>query len=193
MTFNESGLDFEFDDSWVVKKYDDHRFYKRLSGVGLKAVDFIGIWKEEILVLIEVKNYKIRYQDLKQLPIQNILNDPDQLSIAIINKVEDSLSAIDAIHTAYCRKWWYRLFLPFINLFKKSSADWPFWTMVHNLIDKEQEIWVVFWLESEFKQDALRKNLEITISKGLDEFTDKVFVSNINQHPFTTSIKVSFK
>ena len=192
MTFNESGLEFEFDDSWVVKKYDDHRFYKRLSGAGLKAVDFIGIWKGEILALIEVKNYKIRFQDLKQLPIQNILNDPDQLARAIIKKVEDSLKAIDAIHGAYCRKWWYRLFLPFINLFKKSSADWPFWTTVHNLINDEKEIWVVFWLESEFEQETLRKNLDLTISKGLDEFTDKTFVAEIDHHPFATSIKVRF-
>ena len=74
MTYQESGLEFNFDNNWVLKKYDSHPFYKSLSGANLKAVDFIGIWKNEILVLIEVKNYKIRYSALKKSPIQFFLS-----------------------------------------------------------------------------------------------------------------------
>ena len=42
-TFTESGLCFTFSKRWKVLKYDEHRFYRYLSGSGFKGVDFIGM------------------------------------------------------------------------------------------------------------------------------------------------------
>ena len=61
-TFIESGLTFSFSKRWKVLKYDKHRFYRYLSGSGFKGVDFIGVLDEKQLVLIEVKNYKDRFE-----------------------------------------------------------------------------------------------------------------------------------
>ena len=190
MTDQESGLEFNFDKSWVLKKYDEHPFYKSLSGASQKAVDFIGIWNNEILVLIEIKNYKIRYSDLKASPIENILNEPEQFTSSIIQKVEDSLKAIDAINIYYNRQFWYRLFLPIIRLFKKSSADWPFWTQVYDIIDSEREVWVVLWFETEDQQEQLRQNIKVRIKEGLDEFTDQIMICHQEEHPFGDTLQV---
>ena len=39
--FIESDLQFYFPDHWAVREYDNHRFYKNLSGLGLKGLDFL--------------------------------------------------------------------------------------------------------------------------------------------------------
>ncbi|NJK82806.1 MAG: hypothetical protein HC912_02335 [Saprospiraceae bacterium] len=39
------------------QKYDQHHYYKGMSGVGLSAVDFIALPKEGLMLFIEVKNY----------------------------------------------------------------------------------------------------------------------------------------
>ncbi|NNE29048.1 MAG: hypothetical protein HKN16_05405, partial [Saprospiraceae bacterium] len=58
MIFSESGLQFQFSNDWTVIKYDDHKFFRYLSGEGLKGVDFLGFTSEGGLFLMEVKNYR---------------------------------------------------------------------------------------------------------------------------------------
>ena len=59
-TFEEAKLRFVFDDSWSVIKYDDHRDYReRISRLdGTKAVDFVAVYANEMLYLIEVKDFE---------------------------------------------------------------------------------------------------------------------------------------
>jgi len=67
MQLKESALLFDFEETdWIVKKYDDHRYYKSLSGAGLKGVDFIGIFQQEKVVFIEVKNFRAKHPTRKE-------------------------------------------------------------------------------------------------------------------------------
>jgi len=95
--FQESGLTFQFNEDWVVNKYDEHRYFRRLAGEGLKGVDFLGIYKKEELVLIEVKNYRIRYKEKPPTAIYNIIENPEILAEKIQKKAEDTLKAIRRI------------------------------------------------------------------------------------------------
>ncbi len=59
-TIVEGHLRFQFDDSWFAIKYDDHRDYRerieRLDGT--KAVDFVAVYMNAQLFLIEVKDFR---------------------------------------------------------------------------------------------------------------------------------------
>jgi len=56
MIFKESDLTFNFSQKeWEIIRYDTHRYYKILSGAGLKGVDFLGIYQKNKVVFFEVK------------------------------------------------------------------------------------------------------------------------------------------
>ena len=78
--FEESDLVFHFNQDWVVRKYDEHRFYKTISGLGMKGVDFIGIFKAEQVVFIEIKNYRIRYEGKTLQPLYDVFDAPGNLA-----------------------------------------------------------------------------------------------------------------
>lgn len=190
MTFTESGLHFTFDDSWIIQQYDAHRFYKGLSGAGLKAVDFLGIWEQNKVVLFEVKNYRWRNDKQREMPIQVILDNPGALADTISRKVEDTLRAIDTIHSYYSRKWWFRPALMLARNQKKNTAEWFFWHRLYELINREEEVWIIFWMETEQARSILREELASSIKKGVDEISSRVFIANRQQHPFGKSLTV---
>lgn len=144
--FEESGLIFRFPKDWIVFKYDEHRFYRYVSGSGLKGVDFIGV-HEEKLFLIEVKNYKDRVKLDTYDPMENLLNSAKAQGERYVRKLKDSLKLLDVIQQYYLRKWWYRkIYLPFLRKTKiKSELD--FWTKVTALKDQPRQVTFVLWLE----------------------------------------------
>lgn len=152
-TYFESGLQFIFDKKWRVKKYDEHRFYRALSGAGLKGLDFIGLLNQEQLVLIEVKNYKIRFP-AKPPPIkEKILGAAPTLVETMTYKIEDTFLAVDTIIKYYRRRWWY---VPFLKLFDYLpisyllSYEWAYWTHLQRLIlFQKNQVELVLWLEME--------------------------------------------
>ncbi|MBR9920060.1 MAG: hypothetical protein GYB31_04415 [Bacteroidetes bacterium] len=143
--FEESGLRFEFSDQWVVRKYDSHNYYRGLSSVGMKAVDFIGIFQEKA-VLIEVKNYG------QQSPLKaiEILNNPDSFIEHMLQKVEDTRVGIRAIHGYFMRNWWYRKLYPRLlrlPLRRWNRASWVFWAQLYHLVWEAEDLEVIFWFE----------------------------------------------
>lgn len=144
--FVESGLSFRFPEDWVVFKYDEHRFYRYVSGSGLKGVDFIGIRGEE-LYLIEVKNYVERVSLDTYDPVENLLNKAKEEAGRYLRKLEDSLSLLNVIQQYYQRKWWYRkIYLPF--LWKNViSSELSFWTKATTLKDRPECVTFLLWLE----------------------------------------------
>ncbi len=62
MRFEESKLLFDFSDlSWnYLMQYDQETDFDKIQNaiLGTKAVDFIGIFKENTLCIIEVKNFR---------------------------------------------------------------------------------------------------------------------------------------
>jgi len=150
--FIESGLTFSFSKRWNVLKYDEHRFYRYLSGSGFKGVDFIGILDEKQFALIEVKNYKDRYILDKFDPTEGLINDPVAYAKKYAQKFNDTFQLIGIIRKYYKRKWWFRntrkLLLRIIPKRVLLQFDWGFWNIVIQLIDeKKEKVFIILWLE----------------------------------------------
>ena len=61
--FIEGSLVFQFDPLFDVRKYDGHEDYRQISHAGLKAVDFLAVWRIVEVVIMEVKDFKNRRPD----------------------------------------------------------------------------------------------------------------------------------
>ena len=149
-TFSESEIRFKFPDDWFVFKYDEHRFYRYLSGEGLKGVDFIAIHQER-LILIEVKSYAIRFKKENYDPMSELLSDPSSYAKKYLRKFEDTFRLLDIIDQYYNRKWWYRkLFQPLKSYFSQKyilKTETGFWSKAIEILKKEEAIKLVLWLE----------------------------------------------
>ncbi len=150
--FTESGLAFSFSDRWKVLKYDEHRFYRYLSGSGFKGVDFIGILDEKQLALIEVKNYKDRYSLDESDPTEELIADSGAYAEKYAQKFQDTFQLIGIIRKYYKRRWWFKtlrkLILQHIPRRLLLRFDWGFWNIVIQLIDeKKEKVLLVLWLE----------------------------------------------
>lgn len=155
MVYQESGLEFCFDDSWHVQAYDKHRFYQGLSGKGLSGVDFIGL-HEGRLYLFEVKNYRRRQVWQTANPFDQIRAAPEGLAQAISKKVSDTLLGIDAIGQYYHRKLLFRWLEPWLLSHIPADWEWAFWARVYALAANPRHITIVLWLETERPQRELR-------------------------------------
>ncbi|MEO0788588.1 MAG: hypothetical protein AAFY36_08005 [Bacteroidota bacterium] len=127
--FIESDLPFSFPPDHWVRAFDEHRFYKAISGQGLKAVDFAVLPPSGPLQLIEVKNYHPRL-DAEGSPYPVTPPTADQLVHQLLDKYEDSQRIIRIVNSYYQRKWHYRTQLRLANYFPSpwSDTDLIFWT-----------------------------------------------------------------
>lgn len=141
-TFEESGLTFHFEKDWIVIKYDEHRFYRYLSGRGLKGVDFIHVINFEKLVLTEVKNFNDRFEKDNINPTETFLNNLDRFFNAFVSKFNHTLKAIRIVHSYYKRKWWFRnLAMPLTKIFHPrfwTKFEWGRWYLMYILMKKNQ-------------------------------------------------------
>lgn len=190
MTFTESDLTFNFNKEWVVHRFDTHIYYQGLSGVGLKGVDFIGIWKNKTLVFFEIKNYRKRFLQQKIVPIRSIQKSPENLAKTIAQKMEDTILAIEVIHKYFLRKWWYRVLRPLLFQFPILPFEWTFWSKAYQLIKKPDSCFAVLWIELEEKDTDLIQILQHSLEKYLKESALKVQVTHQNQNPFQDSLVV---
>ncbi len=198
-TFKESDLLFEFNDQWLIKKYDDHPFFRAFSGHGYKGVDFIGLKGENELVLMEVKNYQVR---IPEESILITLNNPQRISDAFIKKIEDSLSGINAISRYYKKKWWYNLAQTLYSFFsnkyfhKQAAGFWPRVQYLNNSL--EHKVWILLWMETEteyenFSAKEIKKTIQ-TIEQSIQDYFQGedaiVKVVNMQSNPFSNSLIV---
>lgn len=199
--FRESGLVFQFDNHWVIEKYDTHRFYKTLSGAGLKGVDFLGFYEEK-LILIEVKNYRIRYHDKPPVAIYNILENPDLLKEKVRRKAKDTIQALRVINKYYERKTFPRLFKPIYQLLKNTRfyTKTPlFWQDAFEAVQTGNYS-LVLWLETqaEYPDFSAQKVQEFhtklragAAQKESQSFT--ILSLQQKKHTFQTSLKVEIE
>lgn len=148
-SFKESDMEFNFGADWLVKKYDEHDYFKLLSGHGLKGVDFIGIYKNESLFLIEVKNYRKRSYSPVDPDWSALQDDSPALGAQLHSKVEDSLKLIRIVNKYLSTRWWFKVAYYIRRVFKKESIqkDWHFWTKVGELVQEPENVNPVLWLE----------------------------------------------
>lgn len=151
--FTESDIEFTFGTDWIVKKYDDHAYFKILSGHGLKGVDFIGIYKNESLYLIEVKNYHKRSYSPVGPDLSDLEGVNPLLGLNVHGKMEDSLRLIRIVNQYLVTRWWFKIAFFFRNTFnnKGISKDWHFWSRAGELSKDAQSVFPVLWLEVDSK------------------------------------------
>jgi len=119
----ESNYKFEFDNRWHILKYDDHPYYRIVSGRSFSGIDFA-----DHLYLIEVKNFY-------QYDNDGEIVDLKEFVLEMKEKILDSIDLIDIIRKYHQRKWSYRLFMKLVNRFPGLNQDWWFWTRMHALVD----------------------------------------------------------
>jgi hypothetical protein len=191
MSYVESDLFFDFPKHWIVKKYDQHPFYKGMSGVGLSAVDFIVVTQEDAILLIEVKNYC--HRPASQLFHINALlrNHEEGLAYSFIQKLEETITGINAIATYCSKSAWYRAWY---ILLKKVGAkyfllsnDRLCWLWLNEQIQQTPEkIVPILWLE--LPDHLAQYQIELQASIVAQMRASKYAVPQIwnlsNHHPF---------
>lgn len=157
--FKEGYLAFDFGPRWQVIKLDEHRHYReRLDKVtGTKAVDFIAIFDQKELYLIEVKDFRRdRIANKERL-------SSGALAIELAQKVRDSLACIiSANHTS------------------SRPEEWRLYAKL--LCNAKRRIKVVLWLEHDLPPHppARKKMLQSVrpnvFRRKLTWLTNRVFV-----------------
>lgn len=190
MTFTESDICFRFGPQWVVCRYDTHRYYRGWSGVGLKGVDFIGILEEETLVVMEVKNFRIRPAGNRGHTLDALLAHPGKLTEAFGNKIADTFTAIDAVRRYVQRRWWRRLALRWWHSRRSPrSSEAAFWARICALAENPDKCIAVLWLESEALDSGFRTRIGNQLSEELADISRRVYVVDTRSNPFAESLE----
>jgi len=140
-TFSEGGYQISFDDRWDVFKYDEHKYYKIVSGRSFSGVDIAGIYNETDVYFIELKNF---YQHTNN----GVIADYDNFLLEIREKYLDTLDLIQIIHKYHTRQWMYRRFYPIVERFPKLYRNWWLWTRMYQLCLDKQNVHFVLLIES---------------------------------------------
>ena len=113
--FTERDVNVLFDVDWRVIKLDEHRYYKRLSGQGIRGVDFMSVHPIFGLVLIELKSYTNGENSI-----------PEGLDGVMLEKQKDTLRLIRIINSYYQRQFYFRL-LKKMNWNYLYPDEWKIW------------------------------------------------------------------
>lgn len=190
MTFHESGLVFHFSDNWLVRKFDSHTFYRGLSGVGFKAVDFLVLPPSGPLLLLEVKNYFNRDPRVNAPVRPEHLPIPEELAKKLHEKSMDTLEAINTIHQYYQRKWSYRLLLPWLLRLRWKNSDWIFWTLAYQRAHVDRTARFVCWIEVDDGQTEWAEALNEALLSFPFESPFEPLLIGTKHNPFYPEIRV---
>ncbi len=188
--FQEGDLSFSFAPShWAVKKYDDHPYFQGFSGVGLKGVDFIAIFENKKVLLIEVKNYQVKNEVIRAKEVANSLGDPDKIAAAVAQKFEDTLAGIKAIHTYYQRK--NKQTWQWLKRWQKPDQEALFWQQVCDLVVEKGAMTKVLWLAFDPQDKPAIDAVAQTLLKKTKDLPGACQVFNHGNHPFGDLLKTS--
>ncbi len=194
-TFIESNFVFEFGKTWSVISFDQHKYFKMLSGHGLSGVDFVAFSKEEVL-LIEVKNYKRRPQSPKPPDISDLLGNPPPLAHAFQEKIQDSLQIFRVIEAYFQRKWWFSGYKKLVGIWKGFQFLHPdvyFWIQLFEQICKqENSTTAILFLEVESQYPELNPDelhqMQLQLQREMELFAPKLNIQSKILHLSTSSI-----
>ncbi|MEZ4993931.1 MAG: hypothetical protein R2824_26135 [Saprospiraceae bacterium] len=189
MTFEESGLRFSFASNWVVKKYDEHPYFRALSGNGLKGVDFIAIRDQRELIFIEVKNYRTRYNAKMNVSFDVNVKPAPELAFELKRKLEDTLLAIDAVLQYYHRSWWFRRFRGMWMRWPFLQHNRAFWTLADSLVQYHLHYVVWLALDRDDPEDY-EEQLIAELAKFDLHILDQMSVTNTSEPIFKEEVIV---
>lgn len=175
MKFKESDIEFEFGRDCLVKKFDEHRYYNILSGSGLKGVDFIVIYKNEFLYLIEVKNYKKRSFSPVAPDVSDLLGDPCPLVDQFVEKIQDSITLINVVKKYLAKKWWFGLTEWIKKMLPEDyslNRDMDFWLKAKAIIENDKsKLQTMLIIDFDEKYESLSSaeiaQLKFSLSKNI--------------------------
>lgn len=189
-------LTFEFSDKWKPLKYDEQLFYNKLRGQSLKAVDFIALSTDRLL-LMEVKyvtatdeNSRLRFDadaDKDKLEEIKALLSPKQRNSVIINSVRPYI--VDEV-TKKVKDTVFGLFASYRN---KEIVLSPYAQSLFT--SNNQPILVLLFLErnpelnpeEDFKKSA--SNLRLKIAQRL-RFLGNIEVDVVNSLTLPSKLEI---
>lgn len=172
-SFSESGLLFDFEDSWNLIKYDTHRYYLTLSGRSFSGVDFAGFHNDN-LYLIEVKNFYQYNQN-------GVIKDVEAFSIEVAEKIKDTIRLIELIHKYHTRKWMYRLLFPVVRRFPRWNNDWLFWTAMARNISEGKNTHFVLYILADHSVRLIRHNIKEALEDDVGEYVKLIIINKENE------------
>lgn len=126
MKYIEGFQEIVFPDEWDTIKLDDHPYYRKISGRGLKSVDFMAIHEDWGLMLIEIKDYSHR-----GIP-------PDDIQDILDEKYHDSIRLIRAVHRYISKNWYYKLCYQWMNIRLLHLKEWDIWLKAYDHVKMER-------------------------------------------------------
>ncbi len=180
MDFGESNILFQFDDRhWHIVKFDMHKDYHKISNAisETKAIDFLGILREEKVVMLEIKSFRNHRIENKD----RLETGANFLTTEIAQKVRDSIAAI-------------------VGASRNSTNDLPFWKKTSALLqNSERDIFVIAWVEEDivpiYKSKLAKSKTSVNVSllkNKLKWLTPFVLVCNTKHPPLIEGLSVSF-
>jgi len=110
--------------NWWVIKLDGHRYYKHISGMGIKCVDYLAIDPEWGLYLLELKDY----------PSKATIPSTDQHEHMLQLKLKGSLKLIKTVNAALRRQWYYRLIFLRLGIYRWCPQEWQTWKLAQDFV-----------------------------------------------------------
>ena len=123
--FIEREVEAIFNEEWTVIKLDEHRYYKRLSGLGISGVDFLAVHTVFGLALIELKNYT-----------DGKLSIHEDIDLIMIGKKNNTIRLIKIINKYYQRQIYFR-FSRWIGWDYLYPEEWNIWLKAKEHLDRE--------------------------------------------------------
>jgi len=173
----ESELKFEFlNENWTTIKYDDNLDYLKVSNSlqGTKAIDFLGFYNENSLVLFEIKSFRgFEYQDSTQ---KRLANGMEELSTEIAQKVRDTVAVITGLSR------------------NSQEINSSLWDKSANHILKNKQLIIIAWIEEDANKRT-KNEMSVRISKlknKLSWLTNEIFIENVKyQHTSFEGLTIS--
>ena len=189
MIFEESSLLFTFSDAWNVRPFDDHRYYRWVSGLGFRGVDFIGLYQGK-LVLMEVKNYRRREGMSEADAFQAVREAPETFALKMVGKVEDSLRIVQAVNGSYRRRWWFPLFLRLPDTLKRWYPHSYFWHVASELANNPADCIFVLWLDADSDTTKVKGKIMETLTRKLADKMLQITLGSQEDNPFGPDVSV---
>ena len=178
LVFKERQLQFSFDDKiWKALKYDESPAHLRVNMNEHKAIDFLAIYKNESIVLMEVKSFKGH-----RIENKNRISS-GELNIEIARKVRDSVAGI--VGTGRSK----------IHINHDICGD-----VAQKLVNANNDVLVIVWMEEDkipngyhrqkHKADASIRLKEL--KSKLSWLNAKVSVNSISSMPAFYGLKVKW-
>jgi len=124
--FTEREVKVMFDHEWSVIKLDEHKYYQRVSGYGLRGVDFMAVHEDFGVVFIEMKNYT-----------EGKLSIPQNVEDLMQTKRDDSVRLVRIVYAYFERQWYFRI-MRSLGLSHFFPKDWKLWVQAKKHLDQKR-------------------------------------------------------